>query len=622
MYTPVRKLNVGQLRKLNKNVHLFARASSSDVELGKPTMMSAGEAITETLVSRDVKHVFSITGSAFLPASDCFESAGIRLVHVQHEQNAGFAIDAYTRVKPGRTAVTLNQAGPGASNLLTSMATSYWNHAPVVALTPSVDSMNDGKGVFQELRGQDSVFKDQVKYLANVTRQDRIAELLGKGIDRALTEQGPAQVNIPRDFFNAYENYTITKPVRPSPPSGNKQDIAKAVDMIRKAKNPVILAGAGVGWSLNGQEEIMRLAETLNVPVATSYIHNDCFPASHPLNVGSLGYFGASSAMRVVRDSDLVIAVGTRVGPFSVTKQNDIEYWDHSKDLIQIDSDRTKLGLSCHPTVPIHGDAGLVAGQLADALATDSPRDHSSQITKENARWAEELAILNETTTIPEDGAMAPRKALSIIGDFIHKLPHGVLTTDIGNVSSQMNCYAKFENPRSYLAPGLFGSCGYSVGAAFGAKIAAPERDVFALCGDGAFMMNPVCELLTCIREKVPITIIVARNERWWAEGLNCHLYYDKRYGGTVIESPSFAGIARSMGNESQIQGIEVREPQNVAAALQKATENQRAGITTLVEVHMTAEPTAIFRADAMKKPYRFLNKYSHLSTGTRPEGL
>ena len=131
-------------------------------------MMSAGEAITETLVSRNVKHVISITGSAFLPASDCFAAAGIRLVHVQHEQNAGFCLDGYTRVLPQSTCVTLNQAGPGTSNLLTSMATSYWNHAPVVAITPTVDTVNDGRGVFQELNGQDSVFKDQVKYLGNI----------------------------------------------------------------------------------------------------------------------------------------------------------------------------------------------------------------------------------------------------------------------------------------------------------------------------------------------------------------------------------------------------------------------------------------------------------------------
>jgi sulfoacetaldehyde acetyltransferase len=593
-------------------------------------MMSAGEAITEVLVSREVDHVFSITGSAFLPASDCFETAGIRLVHVQHEQNAGFALDGYVRVSPGKTVVTLNQAGPGASNLLTSFATSYWNHAPVVAITPTVDSHNDGKGVFQELPGQDRVFQDQVKYLGNVTRADRITEILGKGLDRALSEQGPVQVNIPRDFFNAEEEYAIPRRVVPQPSPANAGDIEAAAELIRSAENPVLLAGAGIGWSETGSEELMRLAEALQVPVVTSYLHNDVFPASHPLNVGSLGYFGARSAMRCVENADLVIALGTRLGPFSVTKQDNIDYWSgpHTagRKLVQVDHDATRLGLSCDPDLAIRADAGLCAGQLADALlAVDGSETtpHAPSATgaataaAEKARWATELEEMTETTTIPENGAMAPRKALKVLGDFVHALPHGVLSTDIGNVSSQMNQYAKFENSRSYLAPGLYGSCGYSVGAAMGAKVASPERDVFALVGDGAFMMNPVCELLTLIREEIPITIVVAHNNMWWAEGLNCHLYFDQRYGGCAIDSDQgrYAGIARSMGDESQIQGIAVDQIGDLQGALEKGTENQRAGITTIVEIAMTAEPTPIFRADAMVKPYRFLEKYSHLTT-------
>ena len=585
----------------------------------KNTLMSAGEAITETLVSRNVKHVFSITGSAFLPASDCFETAGIRLVHVQHEQNAGFCIDGYSRVSPGNIGVTLNQAGPGASNLLTSMATSYWNHSPVVAITPTVDSTNDGKGVFQELRGQDTVFKDQVKYLGNVTRSDRITEILSKGLDRSISEQGPTQVNIPRDYFNSSHPFSIPEIVIPRPCAANPKDIMNAVNMIRNAKNPVILAGAGVGWSYDASHHLNTFSKLLGIPVATSYLHNDVCSSSNPLNVGPLGYFGSRAAMRTVKDADLVIAIGTRIGPFSVTKQDGIDYWDHDKKLIQVDSDKSRLGLSCNPDLPIQGDAGIVLQQLMDKMEYDSVREGYYLAEKENNHWKEELEELTNKTTIPEDGAIAPRKALKVIGDYIHTLPHPVLSTDIGNVSSQMNSYAKFEKPRSYLAPGLFGSCGYSVGAVMGAKLASPERDVYALVGDGAFMMNPVCELLTMIREKIPITIIVARNGRWWAEGLNQHLYFNKRYNGTVIDSPSFASVANSMGSDDQIQGIEVRELHDLLPALKKATLNQRNNIITLVEVHMTPEPTPIFRADAMVKPWRYLDKYSSLSTGDQP---
>lgn len=571
-------------------------------------IVSAGEAITETLVSRDIKHVFSITGSAFLPASDCFETAGIRLVHVQHEQNAGFCMDGYARAKAGAVGVTLNQAGPGASNLLTSLATSYWNHSPVVAITPTVDSHNDGKGVFQELKGQDVVFKDQVKYLGNVNRSDRVTEILGKGLDRSLSEQGPTQVNIPRDFFNASETYKIPLLVNPKPCAPHPDDILESIRLIEQSNNPVILAGAGVGWSATGSEGLKNLAEKLNVPVATTYIHNDVFPYSHPLNVGSLGYFGSRAAMRVVKDADLVIAVGTRLGPFSITPQDGIQYWNNCRALIQVDSDRSRLGISSSPTLPIHSDAGLYCQQLSEQYSGSS-RDGHSIAQQERAVWEAELDELTQTTTIPEDGAIAPRKALKVLGDHIYATD-SILSTDIGNVSSQMNSYAKFKIPRSYLAPGLYGSCGYSVGAAMGAKLAVPDRNVVALVGDGAFMMNPVCELVTLIREKIPITIVVARNNFWWAEGLNTHLYFGKRYGGTAIDSPSFAKIAQSMG----LQGIEVNELQDVQPALDKARCNQSNGLSTLVEVHMTAEPTQIFRADAMKVPHRYLDKYQHLN--------
>ena len=180
------------------------------------------------------------------------------------------------------------------------------------------------------MNGQDKVFNEQVKYLGNVSRPDRIPEILGKGLDRALANGGPSQVNIPRDFFNAYEEYEIPKVVIPNPSAPNPNDIEKSIHLIKNSKNPVILAGAGVGWSEKGYELLIKFSEKLNIPVATTYLHNDVFPADNHLNVGSLGYLGSRAAMRTVKNSDLVIALGTRIGPFSITKQDGIEYWDDS----------------------------------------------------------------------------------------------------------------------------------------------------------------------------------------------------------------------------------------------------------------------------------------------------
>lgn len=581
--------------------------------------MTAGEAVTETLLDRGITDVFSITGSAFLPASDCFDTAGIRLIHMQHEQNGGFACDGYARARAGAIGVTLNQAGPGASNLLTAMATSFWNHSPVAYITPTVDTINDGKGVFQELRGQDRLFTDQVKYLGQVNREDRLTEIIGKGLDRALSEGGPTQINIPRDFFNAECTYNVPQRCIPSPCAANPDDIYKVAELYRSAKRPVILAGAGVGWSASGAENLLQLARTLNVPVATTYLHNDVFPSpSHEdLSLGPLGYFGSHAAMRAVRDSDLILAIGTRIGPFSITPQDGIEYWNDLKRLVQVDLNRSNLGISCNPTLAVHSDAGMFCQQLLDTLISTGDVRNSSYVQSEKDRWEEELLRMEgDGVTIPEDGAMAPWKGLRVLGDHVYNTD-SVLSTDIGNVSSQMNRYAHFSNPRSYLAPGLYGSCGYSLPAALGAKVAQPERNVIALVGDGAFMMNPVCELPTLVREKIPLTVVIARNDRWWAEGLNLHLHFGKRYGGTVLESPSFAEVAQSIGNingTESIQGIEVRTPMEFAAVLDTARTNQANGIITVIEAHMTPEVTRIFREGAVKTPVRRLNKYKHLN--------
>lgn len=578
--------------------------------------MTAGEATAETLASRGVKDAFVITGSAFLPASDCFDAAGTRVIHMQHEQNCGFACDGYARVRHGAVGVTINQAGPGASNLLTAMATSYWNHTPVAYITPTVDTINDGNGVFQELRGQDRVFSDQVKYLGRVVREDRLAEILAKGLDRALSECGPTQINIPRDYFNAECDYDIPPRVVPSPCAANHDDIHKVAQMYGKAERPVIIAGAGVGWSRNGAESLLNLANTLNIPVATTYLHNDVFPWKNKLSVGTLGYFGDRSAMRVVQDADLLLCIGTRMGPFSRTPQDGINYWDDNKTIVQVDLNRSNLGISCNPKLAVHSDAGLFCQQLLDSLSGTHDIRDSSYIQPEKNRWREERAVWEQNITIPEDGAMAPWNGLRVLGEHVHHT-NSIVSTDIGNVCSMFNRYVRCASPRSYLAPGLYGSCGYSLPAALGAKVSCPDRNVIALVGDGAFMMNPVCELPTLVREKIPLTVVIARNDRWWAEGLNLHYHFGKRYGGTLLESPSFTEAAQALGNingKQQIQGITARTPFELCNALDSAKINQDNGITTVIEAYMTPEPTSIFREGAVKTQVRRLPKYQHLN--------
>jgi sulfoacetaldehyde acetyltransferase len=580
------------------------------------TMMSAGEGITETLLSRDIKNVFGITGSAFLNASDCFETAGIKLTHFQHEQNAIFACDGFSRVSR-KVSATLNQAGPGSSNLLTGLATSYWNHSPVVAITPDTDSSSVGKGGFQELNGLDRVFQDQVKYLGNVKSSNRTLEILGKGLDRALSLQGPTQVNIPRDYFNNYEEFQIPKKILPNPNPSNPIDIQNACNMIEKSKKPIILAGAGINWSEGAYNTLIKFSDKFNIPVATSYMHNDVFPYNNKLSLGPLGYFGSKAAMKVMSDSDLVIAIGTRCGPFSLTKQYNIDYWSDDRNLIQVDIDKNRLGLSCEPNIPICSDANLFMKQVLHNLDNINLKfDTYDTVKKEKNIWNDELHEMTYNQKPNKSGYLMPKRALKEISDFIYQLSYPIVTTDIGNCSSQANTFMKFSNDKSYLCAGLFGSCGYSVPAAMGAKIAMPTRDVFSITGDGAFAMQSLGELLTLNREKIPITMIVMRNDYWFAEALNQRLYFGERYNGTQLhDTPSFTNIAKSMG----IEGIEVRYANDINKSLKKAVENQRKGLSTLVEIYIEDETTPIFRSDAMSLPYRFLPKYKHISVAKKP---
>lgn len=578
--------------------------------------MTHSEAFVETLSSYGVDTVFGIPGSAFLDAADMFETAGIRWITTAHEFSAATAADGYAR-STGKVGVCIGQNGPGVSNLVSGVASAYWAHSPVVAITPEASASGMGHGGFQEL-DQVSMFESITGFQAHVNTPERIVELTARAFDYAAAENKPTQLNWPRDFVYGSAEYDIPTPRHLHHPSPAPQAVAAAVAALAGSSNPVIISGGGVGASHGGPESVAALAEELGIPVVTSYLHNDCFPASHELSAGTLGYLGSQGAMKTIADADLVIALGCRLNPFGTTPQYGMDYFPKDAAIIQVDLDSRRLGLTKPVAVPIQADAGATArailagvkaaeegGETLRIKGTAEARVGAMKAHK--AEWEATLAEMSVDAG-DEPGKVLPRAALAAIRD---ALPgNAIVSTDVGNTTSVANGYLHFEAPRSFLAAMTFGCCGYAYGAALGAKHANPDRPVFALVGDGAWAMSGVNEVMTAVREEIPVTAVVAKNSLWRAEALNQDIWNDGRRVGTQLTPPSYAAIAEQMG----AVGIEVTSAEDVGPALKEAARLQDQGKASVVEIVTSAPMEEPFRRDAMRFPQRMLSKYAHLS--------
>ena len=577
--------------------------------------MTSSEAFVETMVANDVTDIFGIMGSAFMDAMDIFEPAGIRFIPVVHEQGAAHMADGYSRVS-GRHGVVIGQNGPGISNCVTAIAAAYWAHSPVVIVTPEAGTMGMGLGGFQEAN-QLPMFQEFTKYQGHVVTPMRMAEFTGRCFDRAMSEMAPTQLNIPRDYFYAEGEFTIPTPRRVDRGSGGEDSLNEAVALIGKAKFPVIVSGGGVVMA-DGVDECAALAERLGAPVVNSYLHNDSFPASHDLWCGPLGYQGSKAAMKLIAKADVVIALGTRLGPFGTLPQHGMDYWPKDAQIIQIDADHKMLGLVKPINVGICGDAKAVASILCQKLASEilscdsSKADRASIIADEKASWELELdEWIHETDSYSmdmladkEEGWLHPRQVLR---ELEKAMPEDVMvSTDIGNINSVANSYLRFEKPRSFFAAMSFGNCGYAFPTIIGAKAAAQHRPAVSYAGDGAWAMSMV-ETMTCVRHDIPVTAVVFHNRHWGAEKKNQVDFYDRRFIAAELTDQHFVNIAESMGAE----GIRVDKLEDVGPALKKAIDmqmNERK--TTIIEIMCSRELGDPFRKDALSKPVRHLEKY------------
>ncbi|WP_169252576.1 sulfoacetaldehyde acetyltransferase [Brevibacterium sp. 'Marine'] len=581
--------------------------------------ITSSEAFVETMVANGVTDIFGIMGSAFMDAMDIFAPAGIDFIPVVHEQGAAHMADGYARAS-GRHGVVTGQNGPGISNCVTAIAAAFWAHSPVVIVTPEAGTNSIGLGGFQEAN-QLPMFQEFTKYQGHVSNASRMSEFTARCFDRAKSEMGPTQLNIPRDFFYGECDPQIPQPQKIDRGPGGTESLEEAAALLASAKNPVIVSGGGVVMA-DGVDECIALAERLGSPVVNSYQHNDSFPASHPLWAGPLGYQGSKAGMTLINQADVVLALGTRLGPFGTLPQYEFDYWPTNAKIIQVDADQKMLGLVKKIDVGICGDAKAVAEDLlarlnAREVACDATKDQRAGLIKaEKDAWEAELD--SWTHEKDEFSLDAIGEAEKEEGNWLHPrqvlrelekaMPADVMvSTDIGNINSVAHSYLRFERPRSFFAPMSFGNCGYALPTIIGAKRAAPERPAIAYAGDGAWAMSMV-EVLTAVRHDIPVTAVVFRNRQWGAEKKNQVEFYGHRFiAGELDNGESFAAMAESMGAD----GIVVDDLAEVGPALQKAVDAQmNEGKTTVIEIMCTKELGDPFRRDALRKPVRTLDKY------------
>jgi len=574
--------------------------------------MTPSEALVETLAANGVTEVFGIVGSAYMDALDIFPAAGIRFIPVAHEQGAAHMADGYARAS-GRHGVCIAQNGPGITNFVTAIAAAYWAHSPVVFITPETGSMTMGLGGFQETE-QLPIFSKITKYQGHVNNPKRMAEIAGRCFDRAMLEMGPCQLNIPRDYFYGDIQATIQPPMRIGRGAGDPAALDEAASLLAAAKFPVILAGGGVIMSA-GTAEAVQLAELLRAPVCNSYLHNDSFPASHPLWCGPLGYQGSKAAMNLIAQADVVLALGTRLGPFGTLPQYGMDYWPVSAKIIQVDADPRVLGLVKPISVGINGDARAAAAALIerltgrDLVCVANGDERGARIASARAAWEQELTEWTHerdpfSLEVARDSKyMHPRQMLRELEEAMPK--HAMVSTDIGNICSVSNSYLRFDEPRSMFAAMSFGNCGYAFPVICGAKVACPDRPAIAYVGDGAWGIS-LNELLTCAREKIGVTVVVFNNGQWGAEKKNHVDFYSRRFQAVNLTSPSWAKVAQAFGCE----GVTVARLQDVGPALQASVAAQSQGKCTVIEMMVTQELGDPFRRDALSKPVRYLEKY------------
>ena len=536
--------------------------SSQHAHLTTPTRLTGAEILWATLVGEGVTDVFGYPGGAILPAYDALRKFPIRHVLVRHEQGAAHMADGYARAS-GEVGVAVATSGPGATNLVTGIATAMLDSIPIVCITGNVSSKVLGTDAFQEV-DITGITLPVTKHNFLVNKAEDLARALREAFQIARSGRpGPVLVDITKDAqqASAIFDFEAAKPraYRPHPMLRVEESgLAAAGELIRSAKRPVILAGHGVMES-GAMEQIRTLAERAQIPVGLTLLGIGGFPATHPLCLGMMGMHGEAWVNNAIQEADLLIACGMR---FDDRVTGTLSTYAPKAKKIHIEVDPAEINKNVKVDVALVGDLREVLEQLLPRIAG---RDGAAWLkTIEASKGA---VAVRDIKNLPDSGHLY---AAHVMHD-LWRLTGGdaIIVTDVGQHQMWEAQYFHHDHPRTLITSGGLGTMGYALPAAIGAKFACPEKEVWVVAGDGGFQMT-AAELATIVQEKIKINIAIINNGylgmvRQWQE-----FFYERNYEATPLVSPDFVKLADAHG----IPGRAVRKRADVEAAVEEARAN------------------------------------------------
>ena len=532
--------------------------------------MRGGEAIIESLKNMGVKTIFGYPGGQTIPFYDMLYDADIDHILVRHEQAASHAADGYARAS-GEVGVCLATSGPGATNLVTGIGTAYMDSSPIVAITGQVPTHLIGNDAFQEA-DIIGITMPIVKHSYQPKNPDLIPSMIKSSFEIASSGRpGPVLIDVPKEVqegeLTKFDDSLIETPGYNPTVKGNIKQIKKARDLIKQAKKPMILAGAGVIIS-NACCELKTLANTINAPVMTSLLGKGAFDETDDLALGMLGMHGRKVSNDYINESDLLIAIGVR---FSDRTTGRLDSFVPDTKVIHIDIDPAEIGKNVDVDLPIVGDAKNVLSSLNKVLkdykVPSEVNDWTNMIKQKNKDLKPRVSY--------DDVPLKPQTVIKEISDVL--TPESILTTDVGQNQMWAAHFFDTQKPRKFISSGGLGTMGFGFPAAIGAKVACPDDPVVSINGDGGFLM--VCQELATVREyDIPVIAVVLENRTLGMVYQWQSLLYNERHSQTLLgNSPDFVKLAESFGVLAEsfgVTGVRITQPGETKEALSSAIKD------------------------------------------------
>ena len=558
----------------------------------KSKNLTGGQAAIKSLKKEKVKHVFGLIGSATMEMFDAlYHEKNIRFIGVRDERTGTHMADGYARASNRPGIILAGQNGPGATNLVTGLAQAKAAFSPVVSIAGSYSTKDKMEDAFQGL-DQQSLFKPVTKKTWTVKNTKKIPKTFSDAFNLAMSpRRGPVCINLPRNILAKKENFKINEKIQSfdnqNSTKAKSNYIKKAVQIIKNSNKTVIIAGAGIKYSLK-YKNVVKLAELLNVPIVTAAGHGDAIPFNHKLNAGQMGPRGNLVASKLVKNANVIIALGTRLG-FNSTFYS-YENINKKAKIIQIELEKRMIGRYFPVAVGIYGDAATIAEQLYKEIKKQN-------IILDVQKWTNNYLNERKNFLLGRDKFAQknfPIQPKSLFKQLRQVLPkNSAITLDAGTLCLQATDALEYYDPPSLFTPLDFGLVGFSFACGLGVKIAKPKKKVISLMGDGGFGMT-ISELSTAVEYKINTITIVMNNKSWGAEKAYQKDFYGKRYLGADISSPPFDKVAELYG----AKGFKVKKVSEINQAVREALK-----INKPVVIDVDVDPKALysFRRDSFK---------------------